>query len=443
MLDIKQIRENPEVVKKRLQTRGNWAVEPLTALLRLDGDYRKSMQEVEQIRAEKRKASNEVGRFKREGKDVQAHLKQLKEVSDQETALSKSLSAREAEIKELLLNIPNLPHDSVPVGKDAKSNQVVRTWGEPVQFDFQPRTHMELAEHLGLIDFARAAKISGSNFVLFTGLGARLERGLIHFMLDLHTKQHGYTELSPPHLVNRASMTGTGQLPKFEEDMYRLKDDDLFLIPTAEVPVTNIFAGEMLEAKSLPRFYTAYTACFRREAGSYGKETKGLTRVHQFDKVEMVKFVSPENSYNELESLVENAEKVLQLLELPYRIVALSTGDISFSAAKCYDFEAWSAGTGNWLEVSSCSNFEDFQARRANIRFRDRGGGSGAVSANRSQDPAAKKSRFVHTLNGSGVALARTVIALLERHQNRDGSVTLPKALVPYMDGMERLTPPA
>ncbi|TAM42062.1 serine--tRNA ligase, partial [bacterium] len=308
---------------------------------------------------------------------------------------------------------------------DASQNKVVRGWGKEKKFDFKPLTHIELCQNLDIIDFNRATKITGSNFILFKGWGAKLERALINFMLDLHTNKHGYTEIFPPFLVNRASMLGTGQLPKLEEDMYKLKDDDLFLIPTAEVPVTNIFRDEILDEDKLPIYYTAYTACFRREAGSYGKDTKGLFRVHEFDKVEMVKFVRPEDSYDELEKLVANAEEVLQLLELPYRVKMLATQDISFAAGKCYDLEAYASGSDKWLEVSSCSNFESFQARRANIRMR------------RKEN---KKVEFIHTLNGSGVALARTVAAIIENYQQEDGSVLLPKALQPYLNGQERIT---
>jgi seryl-tRNA synthetase len=308
---------------------------------------------------------------------------------------------------------------------DASNNTIVRTWGEVAKRDFKPATHIELAQNLDIIDFARAAKLTGSNWVLYKGAGARLERALINFMLDMHTTKHGYTEIFPPFLVNRASMTGTGQLPKLEEDMYRLKDDDLFLIPTAEVPVTNIFRDEVLNEEDLPIYYTAYTACFRREAGSYGKDTKGLMRVHQFDKVEMVKFVRPETSYDELEKLVGNAEAVLQALALPYRVVMLSTQDVSFAASKCYDLEAYASGMDKWLEVSSCSNFEAFQARRANIKFRK---------------SDTKKTEYVHTLNGSGVALARTVVAILENYQQPDGSILIPEALRPYFDGAEKIT---
>jgi len=322
------------------------------------------------------------------------------------------------------LNIPNLPHATLPVG-DVSANKIVRSWGKEKKFNFKPLNHIELCQNLDIVDFNRATKITGSNFILFKGWGAKLERGLINFMLDLHTNKHGYTEIFPPFLVNRASMLGTGQLPKLEEDMYKLNDDDLFLIPTAEVPVTNMFRDEILEEDKLPIYYTAYTACFRREAGSYGKETKGLIRVHEFDKVEMVKFVKPEDSFDELEKLVVNAQEVLELLELPYRVVMLATQDLSFSASKCYDLEAYTAATDKWLEVSSCSNFESFQARRANIRFRRKEG---------------KKVEFVHTLNGSGIALARTVVAILENYQQEDGSVLIPKVLQPYLNGQERIS---
>ena len=311
----------------------------------------------------------------------------------------------------------------MPVG-DSKANQVVRTVGEKPSSTFTPKTHLELAEQLGLIDFERAAKITGSHFPLFTGAGARLERALISWMLDVQTKEHGYTEISPPFLVNRAAMFGTGQLPKFEEDMYRLKDDDLFLVPTAEVPLTNLHRDEILEEGRLPLAYTAYTPCFRREAGSYGRETRGLVRVHQFDKVELVRFTTPETSYDELERLVADAEVILQRLGLHYRVVCLATGDLSFAAAKCYDLEAWAPGLDQFLEVSSCSNFETFQARRANLRYRP---------------SATGKPAYVHTLNGSGVALARTLICLLEAHQRADGHVTIPEPLRPYLDGQDHL----
>ncbi|MBI1952892.1 MAG: serine--tRNA ligase [Candidatus Omnitrophica bacterium] len=425
MLDLKLIRAEPERVRQALASRSTSF--DLDGLLKQEAQLRRLTQELEKLLHEKGTASDEVGRLKREGKSVEKQLADLKELSGQEDKLSAQTNELETAIRQQLLLIPNLPHASLPAGPGPKANRVVRNVGEPKKFSFAPRAHMELAESLGLIDFARASKVAGSHFILFTGRGARLERALINFMLDLHTKEHGYVEISPPYLVNRAAMTGTGQLPKFEEDLYRLRDDDLFLVPTAEVPVTNLHAGEVLEAKALPRRYAAYTACFRREAGSYGSQTKGLTRVHQFDKVELVKFTAAESSYDELEKLTADAERVLGLLELSYRVVLLSTGDLGFSSAKTYDLEAHSPGTDTWLEVSSCSNFEEFQARRANIRYRD---------------AATKKLKFVHTLNGSGVALARTVIALLEQHQNRDGSVAIPKALQPYLDGLTLLTPP-
>jgi len=425
MLDLKFIREQPDKVKQALKSRN--AVFDLDNLLRLDEEFRKRTTELDALRCRKNQASEEVGRLKRSDQNADRQLGDLRKESEREKNLTEQVGSLQTQIQQKLLLIPSVPHESVPVGKPPEANKRVRSWGEPRRFDFKPRTHLELAELLRLIDFQRAAKITGSHWVLYTGMGARLERALIQFMLDLHTREHRYVEVSPPLLVNRAAMTGTGQLPKFEEDMYRLKDDDLFLIPTAEVPVTNIHAGETLEQKQLPILYAAATPCFRREAGSYGKETKGLTRVHQFDKVELVKFAAPESSYDELEKLVANAETVLQNLELPYRVVSLCAEDLGFSSAKTYDLEAHSAGTGGWLEVSSCSNFEEFQARRANIRYREE---------------ATKKVRFVHTLNGSGVALARTMIALLETHQNADGSVTLPKAMRPYLDGLERLAPP-
>jgi len=322
-----------------------------------------------------------------------------------------------------LEQLPNIPHESVPVG-GPEAKPIVRTIGSKPSLSFTPKTHLELAEQLGLIDFVRAAKITGSHFPLYCGPGARLERALLTWMLDVHTKEHSYTEVFPPFLVNRASMFGTGQIPKFEEDMYRLKDDDLFLVPTAEVPVTNLHRDEILEEDQLPLTYTAYTACFRREAGSYGKETRGLVRVHQFDKVELVKFTTPETSYDELEGLVENAETILKRLGLHYRVACLPTEELGFAAAKCYDLEAWAPGLGEYLEVSSCSNFEEFQARRANIRYRQQ---------------ASRKLAYVHTLNGSGVALARTLICLLETHQQPDGRVLIPEVLCPYLNGQAYL----
>jgi seryl-tRNA synthetase len=421
MLDLKFIRENRELVEKAIKDRGLKL--DLDDLIKLDNSRRKILTELEELRAQKNKANEEITALLKAKKDAKPKIDSMKSIAEKIDKLEDKLKEINTELDKLLLLVPNTPHTSVPVG-DALKKEVVRSWGALRKFDFSPTTHIEISQHLDIIDFNRAAKITGSNFVLYKGWGAKLERALINFMLDLHTRKHGYTEVFPPFLVNRASMTGTGQLPKLEEDMYRLKDDDLFLIPTAEVPITNIFRDEILDEKDLPIYYTAYTACFRREAGSYGKDTKGLIRVHQFDKVELVKFVRPESSYEELENLVKDAEEVLQLLELPYRVAVLSTEDLSFAASKCYDLEAYAPGIDKWLEVSSCSNFESFQARRANIKFRR---------------TTTKGTEYVHTLNGSGVALARTVIALLENYQQKDGSVIIPQSLRPYLDGKERI----
>jgi len=417
MLDIKFIRENPEVVKAALKNRGMKL--NLDELLEVDRERRTTLTKLEDLRRLKNEANDEITTLLKEKKDAKGKISQMKDIAEQIDFLEGQEGAHAAKIKEILFIIPNVPHESIPVG-DPSQNKIVREWGSPKKFDFAARTHIELGEHLDILDLPRAAKITGSNFPLFKGAGAKLQRALIDFMIDLHTQKHGYKEIWPPSLVNRDSMTGTGQLPKLEEDMYRLKDDDLFLIPTAEVPVTNIHRDEIFDEKDLPIYYTAYTPCFRREAGSYGKQTKGLMRVHQFDKVEMVKFVRPETSYDELEKLLANAEEVLQALELPYRVKLLATGDISFAASKCYDLEAYAAGLDMWLEVSSCSNFCDFQARRANIRYR------------RSDT---RKLENVHTLNGSGVALARTVVAIMENYQNKDGSIEIPKVLQKYFDG--------
>jgi seryl-tRNA synthetase len=422
MLDLKFIRESPDLVKKSIKDRGlklDW-----DDLIKFDDSRRKVLSELENLRAEKNKANDEITALLKARKDAKQKISSMKKIAESIDQLEEKLKEINAELDKLLLVIPNIPHASIPVG-DASCKKTVRSWGELPKFDFKPASHIELSQHLDIIDFGRAAKITGSNFILYKGWGARLERALINFMLDLHTKKHGYTEVFPPFLVNRPAMTGTGQLPKLEEDMYRLKDDDLFLIPTAEVPVTNIFRDEILNEDELPIYYTAYTACFRREAGSYGKDTKGLIRVHQFDKVELVKFVKPENSYEELEKLVRDAEEVLQILGLPYRVAMLPTEDLSFAASICYDLEAYAAGIDQWLEVSSCSNFESFQARRANIKLRRKD---------------TKKLEFVHTLNGSGVALARTVIAILENYQQKDSSVIIPEALRPYLDGNERIS---
>ncbi len=421
MFDIKIIRDDAESVKKGLKAKG--VQTDLDKILQLDQDHRQLQIKLDELRSQKNRTNDEISRLIKEKKDPKETIASMKEVSVQIGQMEPQLKKSQSELNDLLMAIANLPHESVPIG-GVEHNKKVRAWGEPKNFDFKPKTHVEIAEHLDIIDFKRATKISGSNFVLFKGAGARLERALYNFMLDIHTTEHGYTEIFPPVLVNRDSMTGTGQLPKMEDDMYKLKDEDLFLIPTAEVPVTNIHRDEILAKEQLPVYYAAYTPCFRREAGSYGKDTKGLIRVHQFDKVELVKFVEPENSYDELERLVGNVEKIFQLLGLTYRVLTLASGDLSFAAAKCYDVEAYAAGSDKWLEVSSCSNFESFQARRANIRFRDKG---------------TKKTAFVHTLNGSGLALARTVVAILENYQTEEGDVIIPEVLRPYMGGMERI----
>ena len=423
MLDLKFIRENKDIVKEAIRNRGQKL--DIDELLRLDEERRKLLVEVEALKADRNKANDQISALMKAKKNPKDIISKMKIVSQKIADFDTKVDEIDKKIAKFIYIIPNIPDKSVPIG-GPEENKIVRSCGKTPTFDFNPKNHLELCEILGIIDFGRAAKISGSNFVLYMGMGARLERALINFMLDLHTKKHGYTEVFPPFLVNRRSMTGTGQLPKLEEEMYKLKDDDLFLIPTAEVPVTNIHANDMLEEDRLPIYYTAYTACFRREAGSYGKDTKGLIRVHQFDKVELVKFVKPETSFDELEKLLKDAEEVLQLLELPYRVKLLATGDISFSAAKCYDIELYAPGTDSYLEVSSCSNFTDFQARRANIRYRQK---------------VSKKIAFVHTLNGSGVALARLVVAILENYQNKDGSVRIPSALVPYMDGKTVISP--
>lgn len=422
MLDPKFIRENPDIVRQALKDRNDKF--DLDSFISLDEERRRLMRQIEELSALQNKIDSDMKIIIKEKKDPSSKIAEGKEIKKKVIELNKTFSDLEAKFKEQLLRIPNVPHTSIPKGHPS-NNKIVKEWGSGRKFDFKPLDHIVLAEGLDIIDFKRAAKISGSNFVLFKGEGARLERALIAFMLDLHTQKHGFKEIFPPMLVNRDSMRATGQLPKLEEDMYKLHDDDLFLIPTAEVPVTNIHRDEVLSEEDLPIYYTAYTACFRREAGSYGKDTKGLTRVHQFDKVELVKFVKPENSYDELENLLLNACTVLELLNIPYHVLMLATGDISFAAAKCYDIEIYAPGIDKWLEVSSCSNFEDFQARRANIRYKEKETG---------------KLKFVHTLNGSGVALARLVVAILENYQQADGSVMIPEALRPYMAGLEKIS---
>lgn len=423
MLDTKFIRENVEVVKKSLKDRGMEA--DVDGLLRLDKERRGLLSQAEELKHRRNVASEEIGKLKKEGKGAAVELQEMKTVSQKIKGLDAKVGQLNEEISKIALFIPNIPHKSVPVGKGSGDNVEVKKWGEQPQFDFEPLSHWDLVDALKIIDFPRASRISGSHFALYRGWGARLERALINFMLDLHIKKHGYTEISPPFLVKRQCMVGTGQLPKLEEDMYYCEEDDLFLIPTAEVPLTNMHREEIFKAETLPLYYCAYSACFRREAGSYGKDTRGLVRVHQFDKVELLKFVHPRDSYDELERLVKDAEEVLQALGLHYRLVSLCTADISFAAAKCYDLEVWAPGERRYLEVSSCSNFGDFQARRAHIRYRPEGGA---------------RAEFVHTLNGSGIALPRTVVALLETYQQKDGSIIIPKPLRSYMGGAERIS---
>ncbi len=421
MLDQRFVRNNPDVVKQAAANK-NERVD-VDGFLDLDARRRELLQTSESLKQRRNTVSDEIARMKRDGEDASARIEEMREVSARIKEIDTDLAGLQDSLQSVLERLPNIPHPTVPVGADESANVEVRRWGSTPKVEFERKAHWDLGEALDIIDFQRAGKISGSHFVLFKGEGARLQRALIQFMLDLHIQKHGYTEVIPPYIVNRQSMFGTGQLPKMEEDMYRTDLDDLFLIPTAEVPVTNMHRGEILSEDDLPIYYTAYSPCFRREAGSYGRETRGLIRVHQFDKVEMVKFVRPETSYDELETLVNDAEEVLQLLNIPYRVVSLSTGDLSFAAAKCYDLEAWAPGVDRWLEVSSCSNFEDFQARRSGIRYRNKAG----------------KSQFVHTLNGSGMGMARTLIAVLEHYQTGRGSIRIPEVLIPYMGGLKEI----
>ncbi|MGB9860085.1 MAG: serine--tRNA ligase [Moorellaceae bacterium] len=426
MLDIRLLRQNPELVAQGLRRRGLRA--PLEHFLELDARRRYLLTEVEGLKNRRNTVSAEIARRKKEGVDAEDLIAEMREVSQRIKELDDEVQAVEEQLAQEMLNIPNLPHASVPDGQSDVDNQVVRVWGERPSFPFEPRPHWEIGERLGIIDFERGAKVAGARFVFYRGLGARLERALINFMLDLHTEKHGYTEIFPPYLVNSQSMIGTGQLPKFAEDMFHVTGTDYYLIPTAEVPVTNLYRDEILDGDRLPIYHVAYSACFRAEAGAAGRETRGLIRQHQFNKVELVKFTRPEESYDELEKMTRDAEEVLRLLGLPYRVVLLCTGDLGFSAAKTYDLEVWFPSAGTYREISSCSNCEDFQARRANIRFR----------------PGPKgKPRYVHTLNGSGVAVGRTVAALLENYQQPDGSVIIPPALRPYMGGLEVIRPVA
>jgi seryl-tRNA synthetase len=426
MLDLRFVREKTDVVRAALSRRG--VNVDLTEFLALDEKRRAAQQEIEVLRRRRNEVSLEIGRLKKAGQPAEDKVVEMRAEGDRIAALENSTREVEEAQRNILLNIPNLPNASVPDGKDENDNQEIRRWslqgGEPPKFSFEPKPHWDLAEYLDIIDFDRASKITGARFALYKGLGARLERALINFMLDLHTTEHGYLEVLPPFMVNRTSMTATGQLPKFEDELFRVENGTYYLIPTAEVPVTNIHRDEILPEEKLPILYTAYTPCFRREAGSYGKDTRGLIRQHQFNKVELVKFSKPEDSYDELEKLTRNAEEVLKRIGIAYRVIALCTGDIGFSAAKTYDIEAWLPAQNKYREISSCSNFEDFQARRGNIRYKPAGG---------------KKTELVHTLNGSGLAVGRTVVAILENFQQPDGSVVVPEVLRPYMGGAERI----
>jgi len=424
MLDIRFIRENPDKVKQALKNKNSKL--DIDELLNLDIERRKLLVKADMLKNTRNIESNEIAMLKKQGKDATTKMNEMKAVSQKIKEIDIKVGDINRKISDIALLVPNIPHSSIPIGPDATSNEIVKEWGKLPNFSFNPLNHIEIGEKLGIMDFLTATKLSGSGFPFFMGDGAKMVRALINFMIELHVKKHGYKEVWPPVLVSNKSMTTTGQLPKFEEDMYKLKDDDLYLIPTAEVPVTNIHRDDTFDEEDLPIYYTAYTPCFRREAGSYGKDTKGLSRVHQFDKVEMVKFVRPETSYDELESLLANAEEVLQLLKLPYRVQVLSTGDISFAASKCYDIELWAAGSATWLEVSSCSNFEDFQARRGSIKFKSKETG---------------KLSYVHTLNGSGVAFARLIIAIVENYQTKEGFVEIPKALQSYMGGKKIIKP--
>lgn len=422
MLEIKFVRQNLELVRKALENRGGAA--DWDAFTDADKQRKTVLGEIEQLRHRRNVVSDEIAALKKSGQDAQRMVLEMRKVGERIKLLETELALHEDTISSIIMGIPNVPHNSVPVGKDENDNTLIKTHGTPTEFDFEPQPHWDIGERLGILDLGRASKITGARFPLITGDGALMERALINFMLNIHTLEHGYTEVLPPFIVNRQTMTNTGQLPKFEEDLFKLENWDYFLIPTAEVPVTNIHQGETLSEEQLPIYYTAFTPCFRSEAGSYGKDTRGLIRQHQFNKVELVKFTHPETSYDELETLLENAETILQRLELPYRVVTLCTGDLGFSAAKTYDIEVWMPSQGVYREISSCSNFEDFQARRANIRFKCKG---------------QKGTQLVHTLNGSGLAVGRTLAAILENYQQADGSVVIPKALRSLMGAKDTI----
>lgn len=425
MLDIKFVRNNPARVQAALKARGAQA-DLTDSFLEYDRRRKDLLAKTESLRHQRNVASDNIAALKKSGENADGEVAAMRSVSAQIKELDQELSETESRISELMLQVPNIPDESVPVGRDEADNTIVKEAGQLPEFDFTPAAHWDLGEALGILDFSRAAKIAGARFPLYVGAGALMERALINFMLDIHTGQHGYTECLPPFIVNRKTMTGTGQLPKFEDDLFKLEKWDYFLIPTAEVPLTNLYQEEILAAEDLPLKYTAYTPCFRSEAGSHGKDTRGLIRQHQFNKVELVKFARPETAFAELESLLADAEGVLERLDLPYRVVTLCTGDLGFSAVKTYDIEVWFPAQGRYREISSCSNFSDFQARRAGIRFKESG---------------QKGTRFVHTLNGSGLAVGRTLAALLENYQEKDGSVTIPAPLRPYMRNLVSLTP--
>ena len=422
MLDIKRVRSDFEAVKKAVESRGQGDF-GLPRAVELDEQRRALLADVEQMKNRQNSVSKEIPKLKKAGEDTSAIMAEMKELSSKIKEEDEKVKAIEEELRSAMLGIPNTPHPSVPIGDSDADNVEVKKWGTPREFDFEYKAHWDIGTDLDILDFERAAKISGTRFTVYKGLGARLERSVMNFMLDLHTTQHGYTEVLPPFMVNRASMTGTGQLPKFEDDMFHVPAKDFFLIPTAEVPLTNLRMNEIIDGAELPLYYTAYTPCFRKEAGSAGRDTRGLIRQHQFNKVELVKLVRPETSYDELETLLADAESVLQTLEIPYRVVTLSTGDLGFSSAKTYDIEVWMPSYGRYVEISSCSNFEDYQARRAGLRYRP--------------EPKAK-AELVHTLNGSGLAIGRTTAAILENYQQADGSVVIPEALRPYM-GIDKI----
>lgn len=423
MLDLRYIRQNPELVREMLKNRGEEA--PLDELLELDEQRRALLTEVEQLKAKRNAVSDQVAKLKREKQDASALIEEMKVVSQTIKEYDEQLRVIDEQLRDRQLRIPNIPHESVHVGAGEEDNKEIRRWGEPQSFGFEPKPHWDLGVDLDIIDFDRGAKVTGTRFYFLKGLGARLERALVNFMLDVHTAEHGYTEVFPPFIANKDSAIGTGQLPKFGEDMFKLEDLDYYLIPTAEVPVTNLYRDEILDGDQLPLYHVAYSACFRSEAGAYGRDTRGVIRVHQFNKVELVKFVKPESSYEELDKLVADAETILQRLGLPYRVTQMCTADLGFTAAKKLDLEVWMPSYGRYVEISSCSNFEAFQARRANIRYRS--------------EPGAKP-EFVHTLNGSGVAIGRCLAAVIENYQQEDGSIIIPEVLRPYMQGLEKIS---